>query len=198
MPYLLITGQGQPDRTLKELIARAKANPGRVDYASLGVGSGPHVIMEMLANMAGIRLTHIPYKGSFVPDIIAGQIPLGFDPTTTSIPMVRSGKVRALAVTSKVRNPALPDVPTVAEVLPGYDGDGWQGIYVPASTPREIVTRLNTELVKIIKQPDIQHRLVELGLQPVGSSIEQFEKVSRAEYEKWGHIARTNNIRIDS
>lgn len=197
VPYVLVTGPNQPDKTLGDLIARAKAKPGSVDYGSLGVGSGPHVVMEMMNNMAGIQMTHVPYKGSPLADVMAGQMPLAFEPATTAIPLVKSGKLRALAITSKKRNPALPDVPAVAEVLPGYDGDGWQGFYVPASTPKDIVARYNTEIVKVLRQPDVQRKLIDLGLQPVGSSVEEFARISREEFDKWGGIAKKNNIRID-
>ncbi|RQO62843.1 hypothetical protein DBV14_03445 [Variovorax sp. KBW07] len=198
VPYVLVTGPNQPDATLKDLIARAKAKPGSVDYGSLGIGSGPHVVMEMMNNMAGIQMVHVPYKGSPLADVMAGQMPLAFEPATTAIPLVKSGKLRALAITSRKRSAALPDVPAVAELLPGYDGDGWQGFYVPAATPKDIVARFNTEIVKVLKQPDVQRRLIDLGLQPVGSTIDEFAKVSRDEYAKWGKIAKSNNIRIDS
>lgn len=198
VPYVLVTGPNQPDATLKDLIARAKAKPGSVDYGSLGIGSGPHVVMEMMNNMAGIQMVHVPYKGSPLADVMAGQMPLAFEPATTAIPLVKSGKLRALAITSRKRSAALPDVPAVAELLPGYDGDGWQGFYVPAATPKDIVARFNTEIVKVLKQADVQRRLIDLGLQPVGSTIDEFAKVSRDEYAKWGKIAKSNNIRIDS
>lgn len=198
VPYVLVTGPNQPDATLKDLIARAKAKPGSVDYGSLGVGSGPHVVMEMMNNMAGIQMVHVPYKGSPLGDVMAGQMPLAFEPATTAIPLIKSAKLRALAITSKKRNAALPDVPTVAELLPGYDGDGWQGFYVPAATPKDIVARFNSEIVKVLSQPDVQRKLIDLGLQPVGNTIDEFAKVSRDEYAKWGKIAKANNIRIDS
>jgi len=198
VPYVLITGPSQPDQSLKDLLARAKAKPGSVDYGSLGVGSGPHVVMEMMNNMAGIRMVHVPYKGSPLADVMAGQMPLAFEPATTAVPLIKSGKLRALAVTSRKRSPSLPEVPAVAELLPGYDGDGWQGFYVPAGTPKDIVARFNTEIVKVLRLPEVQHRLVELGLQPVGNSVEEFAKVSRDEFDKWGKIAKANHIRIDS
>jgi tripartite-type tricarboxylate transporter receptor subunit TctC len=197
VPYVLITGPGQPDRSLAELLARARAKPGSVDYGSLGVGSGPHVVMEMMNNMAGVQMVHVPYKGSPLSDVMAGQMPISFEPATTAVPLIRSGKLRALAVTSKTRNASLPDVPAVAELLPGYDGDGWQGFYVPAATPKDIVLRYNTEIVKTLRQSDVQRKLLDLGLLPVGNTIESFAEVSRAESEKWGKIAKANNIRID-
>lgn len=197
VPYVLITGPNQPDKSLKDLLARAKLKAGSVEYGSLGVGSGPHVVMEMMNNMASIQMVHVPYKGSPISDVMAGQVPLAFEPATTAIPLVKSGKLRALAVTSKKRSPSLPDVPAVAELLPGYDGDGWQGFYMPAATPKDIVARLNTEIVKILGQQDVKNKLAELGLQPVGNSVEEFTKVTRADFEKWGKIAKANNIRID-
>ncbi|WP_422098663.1 Bug family tripartite tricarboxylate transporter substrate binding protein [Variovorax sp.] len=197
VPYVLITGPGQPDASLRDLLARAKAEPGSIDYGSLGVGSGPHVVMEMMNNMAGVQMVHVPYKGSPLADVMAGQMPIAFEPATTAIPLVRSGKLRALAVTSPRRSALLPEVPAVAELLPGYDGDGWQGFYVPAATPQPIVARYNQELVKILRNPEVQRKLTELGLVPVGNSVEQFGAISRSEFEKWGRIAKANRIRID-
>lgn len=197
VPYVLITGNNQPDKSLKELLVRAKTKPGSVDYGSLGVGSGPHLVMEMMNNMAGVRMVHIPYKGSPLQDVIAGQVPLAFEPATTAIPLVKTGKLRALAITSAKRSAALPDVPAVAELLPGYEGDGWQGFYMPAGTPRDIVARMNAEIAKILKQPDVQLKLAELGLQPVGNSIDEFDRVSRDELQKWGKLAKANNIRVE-
>jgi len=198
VPYVLITGPRQPDGSLKDLLARAKANPEAVEYGSLGVGSGPHVVMEMMNNMAGVRMVHVPYKASPLSDVMAGQVPLAFEPATTALPLVRTGKLRALAVTSRQRNPSLPDVPAVAELLPGYDGDGWQGFYVPKATPPEIVARFNAEIVKVLRDPEVQRKLVELGLQPVGNSVEEFARISREEFDKWGRIVKANNIRIES
>ncbi|MDQ7999512.1 MAG: tripartite tricarboxylate transporter substrate binding protein [Pseudomonadota bacterium] len=198
VPYVLVTGPQQPDRSLKDLLARAKASPGAVEYGSLGVGSGPHVVMEMMNNMAGVKMVHIPYKGSPLTDVMAGQVPLCFEPATTAIPLVKSAKLRALAITSPGRSAALPDTPAVAELLPGYDGDGWQGFYVPAATPKDIVARFNAEIVKVLRLPEVRSKLVELGLQPVGNSVEEFARISRSEFDKWSRIAKANNIRIDT
>jgi tripartite-type tricarboxylate transporter receptor subunit TctC len=197
VPYVLVTGMNQPYKSLREVLAQAKAKPGSVDYGSLGVGSGPHVVMEMMANMAGVKLNHVPYKASPLSDVIAGQVLMAFDPATTAIPMVRGGKARALAVTSRKRVPSLPDVPTVGELLPGYDGDGWQGFYLPAGTPKDIVTRYNTELARILRLPEVKSKLEDLGLQAVGNSVDEFAAISRAEFDKWGKIAKENNIRVE-
>lgn len=197
VPYILISGNSQPNKSLQSLLTAAKANPGGIEYGSLGVGSGPHLVMEMMNNMAGVKMVHIPYKASPLSDVLAGQVPLAFEPATTAIPLVKTGKLQGLAITSTKRNPALPDVPTVAEVLPGYEGDGWQGIYMPAGTPKEVVARMNVEIAKILKQPDVQQKLMDLGLQPVGNSVEEFERISRSELDKWSKLAKANNIRIE-
>ena len=198
VPYVLVTGPQQPHKTLKALLARAKANPGAIEYGSLGVGSGPHVVMEMMNNLAGVKMMHVPYKGSPLTDVMAGQVQLCFEPATTAIPFVKSGKLRALAITSPKRNAALPDTPAVAELLQGYDGDGRQGFYVPATTPKDIVARYNAEIVKVLRQDDVQRKLIDLGLQPVGNSVDEFARISRTEFDKWSRIAKSNNIRIDS
>lgn len=197
VPYVLVTGPSQPYKSLKDLLDAAKEKPGKIDYGSLGVGSGPHVVMEMMSHMAGVSMHHVPYKSITITDVIGGQIALSFDPSTTAIPFVRSGKLRALAVTSKTRIPQLPDTPAIGELLPGYDGDGWQGFYLPAGTPKEVVVKYSKEIVKILQQPDMRGKLMDLGLQPVGSTPEEFAEVTRREVEKWGRIAKENNIRVD-
>ena len=198
VPYVLITGPKQPYQSLADLIDKAKARPKSIEYGSLGVGSGPHVVMEMMSNMAKIQMLHVPYKGSPLQDVLAGQIPLAFETATTAVPLIKTGKAKALAITSPKRSPALPDVPTVAELLPGYDGDGWQGIYAPAKTPTAIVDRYNHEIAKILKSPETQKKLDELGLIAVGSSVADFSRVSKAEFDKWGKIAKANHIRVEN
>ncbi|MFT4240859.1 MAG: tripartite tricarboxylate transporter substrate binding protein [Acidovorax sp.] len=197
VPYVLIAGPQQPFRTVSDLLEQARRKPGAVDYASLGVGTAAHVVMEMMCNMANVRMNNVPYKGSPLTDLIAGQVAVTLEPVTTAIPMVKSGKVRALAVTSKARLPSLPDVPTTAETLPGFDGDGWQGFYLPAATPKDITKRLNEEIVKALRLPEASTRLGELGLQPVGDSVDEFARVTRSDYDKWGRIVKANNIRIE-
>lgn len=197
VPYVLVTGPSQPYKSLKELLQAAKARPKQIDYGSLGVGSGPHVVMEMMNHMAGVSMNHVPYKSNTIADVMGGQIALSYDPSTTAVPFVRSGKLRALAVTSKSRIPQLPDVPTVGELLPGYDGDGWQGFYLPAGTPKEAVAKFSKEIVRILQQPAIKNKLMDLGLQPVGSTPEEFLEVTRREVDKWSRIAKENNIRVE-
>jgi tripartite-type tricarboxylate transporter receptor subunit TctC len=197
VPYVLVTGNNQPDKSLKDLLVRAKAKPNAVEYGSLGVGSGPHLVMEMMNNMAGVKMVHVPYKASPLQDVIAGQVLLAFEPATTAIPLVKTGKLRALAITSTSRSPALPDVPSVAEVLPGYNGDGWQGFYMPAGTPKEVVQRMNTEIAKILKNPEVQQKLADLGVQAVGNSIDEFDRIQRDDLVRYGKLAKANNIKVD-
>ena len=196
--YQRVSTEAQNLERQNALIEKAKAKPKSIEYGSLGVGSGPHVVMEMMNNQAKIEMMHVPYKGSPLQDVLAGQIPLAFEPATTAIPLVKTGKAKALAITSPKRSHALPDVPAVAELLPGYDGDGWQGIYAPAKTPKNIVDRYNLEIAKILKNPETQKKLDDLGLIAVGSSVADFNRVSRAEFEKWGKIAKANNIRVEN
>jgi tripartite-type tricarboxylate transporter receptor subunit TctC len=197
VPYYLVTATQQPFRDVRDVIARAKQKPGAMDFGTLGVGSGAHVRMAMFNNMAGTFMTHIPYKTSPMPDLIAGMLTVVFEPATTALPLIRGGKLRALAVTSARRQPAMPEVPTVAETLPGYVADGWQAFVVPTGTPREVVQRLNTETRKILASPDIVARLAELGLLPMGSTPEAFATAMRQEYDKWGKIARDNQIHVE-
>ncbi len=197
VPYYLVTSPLQSYHSVRDVLAQAKAQPGKMDFGTLGQGSGAHVRMEMLNNMGGTRMTHIPYKSSPMPDLIGGQLTVVFEPATTAIPLIKSGKLRAIAVTSPKRQPALPDVPTVSETLPGYSADGWQGFVVPAGTPAPIVARLNAEVVRALKSTEVSARLTEFGLQPVGNSADEFTAVMRLESEKWGRIARENKIRIE-
>lgn len=197
VPYYLVTNPNRPYQTVKDLLEDAKKRPGAIDYGSLGIGSGGHVRMEMLNNMAGTRMAHIPYKGSPMADLMAGQLSVAFEPATTAIPLIRSGKLRALAVTSTVREPALPEVPPAADSVPGFSADGWQGFVVPAGTPPAITARLNAEIAKVLALSDVQSRLRDLGLHPVGNSVADFSANMKAEFDKWGKVARDNDIRVE-
>ncbi len=153
--------------------------------------------MAMFNSMAGTRMTHIPYKASPMSDLIGGQLTVVFEPATTAIPLIKGGKLRALGVTSLRRQPALPEVPPVADTLPGYSADGWQAFVVPAGTPPDIAQRLNTEVVKILKSPEVRARFADYGLEAMGNSSEEFARAMRMEYDKWGRIARDNQIRVE-
>jgi tripartite-type tricarboxylate transporter receptor subunit TctC len=195
--FVLLAGMAQPYKTLPELSQQAKAKPTSIDYASVGVGTAPHILMEMFASLADVKLTHIPYKSPFLSDLMGGQVAIGFEPTTTAIPLIRSGKVRALAIGSKARNPQLPDVPTLSEFFPGFEGDNWHGLFAPRGTPDTVIQLVNTEMNRVLQTNEIKSRLADLGLQPGGGSSSEFRDYFRADYARWGEVIRQFNIRID-
>lgn len=198
VPLYLITAPHQPFETVAQLIAAAKARPGSINYASYGVGSSAHTRMEYFNDLAGTKLTHVPYANSPLTELMSGLVQVCFDAGAATLPLLRSKRVRVLATTSARRTAALPEVPTVAETLPGYEGDGWHGIYYARGTPPEIVARMNTELVKIVTNPEIKRRLAELGVEAAGTSAADLERYARGESAKWARIAKDHNIRIES
>lgn len=196
-PFYLVTAPDQPFKTLAAMLEAAKAQPDVLTYGSLGVGSGAHMRMVMLSSMTGVSLLHVPYKSSPLPDVMGRSIAMAFEPATTAIPLVKGGKLRALAVTSATRQPALPDVPTVAETVPNFDNDGWMALVAPAGTPSAVIGRLNAEAVRALKAPEVRSRIADLGLQAVGSTADQCSALIKSEFDKWGKIARQYQIRAD-
>jgi tripartite-type tricarboxylate transporter receptor subunit TctC len=194
-PYLLVLTPSFPAKTVPELIAYAKANPGKINMASAGIGSLSHLCGELFKTMAGIDMVHVPYRTSFLPDLFAGQIQVVFSPISQSIESVRGGKLRALAVTSTTRRPSLPDVPAVAEFVPGYEASGWYGLGAPKATPAEIVTSLNTALTAALAEPEMKTRLADLGAVPMTSTPAEFGAFLTADTEKWGKVIRAANIK---
>jgi tripartite-type tricarboxylate transporter receptor subunit TctC len=197
---VLIVSPSLPAKSVKELIAYGKSNPGKLTFASSGAGGSIHLSGELFKSMAGIDMVHVVYKASPLAhiDIMSGQIQLMFDGMPTALPQVKAGKLRALAVTAGKRSPQLPDLPTIAEAgVPGYEAIGWFALAAPAGTPPEIVNRLNREVVAILKAPDVRERLQALGADPVGSSPEQFAQFARAESAKWGKIIKSLGITLD-
>lgn len=195
---LVVVNPSFPVASIAELIAYAKANPGKLNYGTAGAGSSQHLAGELFKTMAGIDLVHVPYKGAgpAIIDLLAGQIPLMFVDTSTSLPHVRAGRLRALAVTSAKRDPQLPNVPTVAESgLPGFEVNAWFGVFVPAGTPREIVNRLNADIVRGLAAPEVRERLLALGVEPVTSTPEQFAAFVKSEIAKWGRVVRQSGAR---
>ena len=197
---LLAVNPVVPARTVEDLIALIKANPGKYNYASGGgVGSPGHLVGEQFRLSFGLDLPHIPFNGAnlAVGSTVAGHTPIAFVAPTASIPLIKDGKLRALAVMSKTRLQALPEVPTMAEAgYPGIECESWFGVLVPAGTPKEITTLLNREIVEIIALPTTKEHLVTLGDDPVGSSPEEFANVIKADVEKWGKIIRVANIKL--
>jgi tripartite-type tricarboxylate transporter receptor subunit TctC len=187
-----------PVHTVKELVALIEASPGKYSYASPGTGTPGHLVGEMFRLSLGLDLVHVPFNsaGLAVGSTVAGHTPICFASPSPAAEQVIEGKLRGLAVTSKARTPALPDVPTTAEAgYPAVVGDNWQGIVVPAGTPKEIIAFLRREIVQIVASPDMKERLAVLGFDPVGSTPEEFADLAKAEFEKWGKVIRASNIR---
>jgi len=189
-----------PTTSLAELIALAKARPGKLSFGSAGTGTAVHLTGELFKSVAHVDITHVPYKGGgpALTDLIAGQIPMGVQNITTIVPYVRGGRVRALGISSLERSPALPDVPTVAsQGFPGFEAKEWYGLVAPGGTPRAIVTRLNQEIVRIINSPDVRSRLLDLGADIVGDSPDQFGALIRGELAKWSKLLKETGIRLE-
>jgi len=194
---VLIVNNDLPVKTAQELLALVKDNPGKYSFASSGAGSSTHMSGELFKSMGGVDIMHVPYRGSgqALVDLMGGQVDMIFDNAPSSVPLAKTGKVRALAVTSKDRLAALPDTPTISEaLLPGYESLSWTGIAVPGGTPPAIIERLNAELNQILKQPDVQAKLAELGAQPTGGSQADFDKHISAERAKWSKLIETAQI----
>ncbi|MDP3761220.1 MAG: tripartite tricarboxylate transporter substrate binding protein [Ramlibacter sp.] len=186
--------------SIQGLIRYGRENPGRLNYASAGIGGSLHLAAELFAHMAGIQMKHIPYKASppAHADLLAGQIDVIFDGIIVAKSLIDSGKVKALAVTSKERTPQFPDVPTVHESgLPGYEVYGWFGLAAPAATPGHVVERLNREVVRVLRMPAVRDQMLLQGAQPVGDSRSQFQAFIRSESDKWGKVIRAANIKMD-
>lgn len=197
VPYVVVVSPQSPYKTLADLMAGAKARPGQLSYASYGIGQGTHVAMARLLNAAGAEMLHVPYKDSALADLTSGLITTLMDPSTTAIPSIQGGKMRALAVTGPHRIEALPNVPAVSETFPGFVGDSWHGLFAPKGTPVAVVTRLNEVAQKIIASPDFQRRLKELGLVPAGGTPAEFQKFMHADAQAWAKVVRDNHIQVD-
>jgi tripartite-type tricarboxylate transporter receptor subunit TctC len=186
--------------SVKELIALAKTKPGALNYASGGQGASQHLAAELFKHMTGVNMVHLPYKGSApaLPDLLSGQVPIMFADLPLVLAHIQSGKLRALAVAGRKRNPALPNTPTVAEAaVPGYYALAWYGLFAPAGTPQDIIAKLNAEVVRILRLPDVQERLRGLGADPVGNSPEEFREFQRSEMERWAKVIKAANIRVE-
>jgi tripartite-type tricarboxylate transporter receptor subunit TctC len=188
-----------PAKTVPEFIAYAKANPGKLNMASPGNGTGPHMAGELFKIMAGVDMVHIPYRGSppALTDLLAGQVQMMFSPMSSSIEYVRGGRLRALAVTSAARSEALPDVPAVAEFVPGFQASGWFGICSPAKTPEGIIDKLNAEINAGLADAKLQARFADLGAMAFAGSPSDFARHIAAETEKWGKVVRAAGLRAD-
>jgi tripartite-type tricarboxylate transporter receptor subunit TctC len=198
-PHMLAVHPALPANNVKELIAYGKANPGKLNFASGGIGSSQHFSGELFKAMSGIDMTHIAYKGTSpaFADLISGQVSLIFDNMVLPLQNVKSGKLKALAVTGKSRSPLAPDVPTVAESIPGFESGIWHGVLTTGGTPKPIVDRLAAEVNKALTAPDLRENFIKQGLDPVGTTPEQFDQFIRAEMAKWSKIIKDVGIKAE-
>lgn len=197
VPLMLVVANSLPVRTVGELIAYGKANPGKLSFASSGSGGAPHFSGELFRSMAGLDIVHVPYKGSTLahPDLISGRTSLMFDTVAAVRPQVKGGTVRALAVTTGKRLASDPQLPTMAEAgLPGYETSTWGGLLAPAGTPKAVVAKLNAEVVRILGLPDVRQKLLDAGIEPVQGTPEQFAQFIEKEMAKWAKVAKDAGI----
>jgi tripartite-type tricarboxylate transporter receptor subunit TctC len=199
-PLLVVVHPSLPVKNVKDLIAVAKAKPGQINYASNGPGSSSHLAVELFDMMAGVKLTHIPYKGlaPALTDLLSGEISVMFSSAVAALPQVKSGRLRAIAMTGAKRSAAIPNVPTVAESgVPGYETGSWYGVVVPAGTPRAAIDRLSREIQTIVKSPDFTAKLNEEAVIPVGSTPEAFDKHIRNELARWAKVIKAAKIALE-
>jgi tripartite-type tricarboxylate transporter receptor subunit TctC len=198
-PNLLFVNPKVPARSVAELITYLKANPGKVNYGSSGIGTSSHLSSVLFALATGTEMTHIPFRSTseVINNMIGGHIDLGIDSMTTTIPHARSGAVRALAVTTPQRSASMPDLPTIAETLPGYEATAWQGLFAPAGTPRPVVDRLAVEVRRILETPEVAASLEAVGAEPAPMPPDAFAAFTRAERAKWKELVRIAGVRVD-
>ena len=195
--YVMTVNPSVPAKTVPEFIAYAKANPGKINMGSAGIGTPPHAFGELFKMLAGVDMVHVPYKGSYVPDLLSGQVQVVFAPIPTVIAHIKSGKLRALAVTATKHSEALLDTPTIAEFVRGYDASGYFGFGAPSRTPKDIIDKLNTEIKAIVVDPPIKEKLVSLGIEPMQLTSAEYGKLIVAETEKWTKVVKTAGMKAD-
>jgi len=192
-PYVLVVHPSLGVNSIRELVALARAQPGKIDFASSGNGSAQHLVGALFASMAGVNINHVPYKGSgpATADMISGIVKLGFPGTPIAIPHLKAGRLKALGVTTSRRSAQLPDVPTIAEAgVPGYEAIVWVGLLAPLATPREIINRLNAEIVKMLRQPEVEQLLQASGVDPTPTTPEEFGAYVKSEFDKWQKVVK--------
>ena len=197
-PAVIVASQHLPVKTFAELIAYAKANPGKLNFASAGIGTAPHLAGEMIKLRTGIDMTHVPYRGigAAYPDVMSGKVQLAFSSIAGAVPFTSDNRVRPLATTGSARSAVYPDVPTVAESgLPGFDVDLWIGIYAPAGLPPAVLAKLNGELKKVLQHPELKAALAKIGVEPRGTTPEEAAAFTRSEFEKWKKVIVEGNIK---
>jgi len=196
-PYVMVINPSVPAKTVPEFIVYAKANPGKINMASSGNGSVSHVFGELFKMMAGADLVHVPYRGGYVPDLLSGQVQVAFGTISTCGQYIRGGMLRALAVTTATRSDVLPDIPTLAEFVPGYEASQWYGVGAPKDTPAEVIDKLNNEINAVAADPLIKARLAGLGVDPMSMTSAAFGKFIADETENWGNVIRALDIKAE-
>jgi tripartite-type tricarboxylate transporter receptor subunit TctC len=196
-PYVLIVPLSFPAKTVPEFIAYAKANPGKINMASGGKGSSSHIFGELFKSMAGVEIVHVPYRANYMPDLMAGEVHMAVNPMPQALELIRSGKIRALGVTTKARQASLPDVPTVAESVPGYEALGWYALAAPKGTPTEIVDKLNAAMATILVDPKFKERLADLGVEPMPMTPAEFSKFIATETDKWTKVIKAAGVVLE-
>jgi len=199
-PFVLMTHPSVPAKSIKELIALAKAQPGKLNYASAGNGVANHLAGELFKQMAGIDIVHVPYKGApqAVTDVLAGHMSMMFNSVAPIVGYIKTGRIRVLGIASLQRSPQLPDVPTIHESgVPGFEAVNWFGMFAPAKTPRNIINRLNGALVQTIKTPEMQSQFIKMGADPIGSSVEEFTAFVKRDMEKYEKVVRISGAKVD-
>jgi tripartite-type tricarboxylate transporter receptor subunit TctC len=194
-PSVLVVSPSVPAQTLPEFIAYAKTNPGKINFASGGVGTAPHLAGELFNQMAGVKLVHVPYTSSYMPDLLAGRVEATFAPIATSIANVKAGKLRALAVTGSTRSDVLPNVPTVSEFVQGYEASVWHGVGAPRGTAPDIIGKLNRQISAVIVDPAVKSRLDGLGAVPMPMTPGEFGKFVAAEVKKWANVVKLAGLK---
>jgi len=195
--YVLVGQNKLAAKDVKELIALAKANPGKLTYSSAGVGVGTHIVMELFLGMTGTKMLHVPMNTPALNSVYSGETDLTMTPYTTGVPAAKGGKARAYGVTLAKRLDALPDVPAIGEAVPGYVGDAWHGLFAPAGTPQPIVDKVAADVAKVLAMPDVRKRLMDIGLEPVGNTPAQFAAIVMNDHAKWGKVIRDAHIKLD-
>jgi tripartite-type tricarboxylate transporter receptor subunit TctC len=198
-PNLLVVTNDLPVKTVSELVAYLKANPNKLSFGSPGIGSSVHVSGELFKSLTGTSMSHVPYKGRqfAIPDLVGGQIQLMFDNMPSALPMAREGKIRAIAVTTAKRSAAAPEIPTVAETVPGFEATTWFAMFAPAGTPKEAVARINAEMRRVYALPDVMERMKSLGLEPWISSPEELTQFQAAEIAKWAKVVKDSGAKAE-
>jgi tripartite-type tricarboxylate transporter receptor subunit TctC len=199
-PNLLVVNNDVPAKNLTELIALARAKPGQLTFGSPGIGTSVHVSGELFNSLAGVRTTHVPYKGRqmAIPDLLGGSITMMFDNMPSALPVVKEGKLRAIGVTSSKRSPSAPEIPTIAEQgLPGFEATSWFAVFAPAGTPRPVIDQLHAEMVRIFNLPDVQQKLRTLGLDPILGGPDELARVQQSEIAKWAKVVKDSGAKAE-